>query len=92
MTKANQRAMVSVKRLMEADGAEKQWQELRRHCTVVRRVGSWVEYNDKLTGMSFFFQQRSGRTVFGTCCFCFGVGVGLFLDLGSTFGFFSSVY
>jgi hypothetical protein len=46
--------------------AEKQWQELRRHCTVVRRVGSWVEYNDENTGMSFFFQQRSGRTVFET--------------------------
>ena len=66
MTKANQRAMMSVKRMIQLDGAEKQWQELRRQCTVVRRIGSWVEYNHEETGMSFYFQQRSGRTCFET--------------------------
>ena len=66
MTKANQRAMMSVKRLMNVDGAEKQLQHLRKDSEVVRRVGSWVEYKDPTTGMQFFFQQRSGRTLFET--------------------------
>ena len=66
MTKANQRAMMSVKRLMNVDGAEKQLQHLRKDSEVVRRVGSWVEYKDPTTGMQYFFQQRSGRTLFET--------------------------
>ena len=66
MSKANQRAMMCVKKLMNLDGAEKAFQELRRHCTVLRRIGSWVEYLDPISGMQYYFQQRSGRTVFDT--------------------------
>ena len=66
MTKANQRAMMAIKKLLTDGDGEKAWQELRSQCTVVRRILSWVEYNHPETGLSFYFQQRSGRTLFET--------------------------
>jgi hypothetical protein len=66
MTKTNQRAMMAIKKLLTDGDGEKAWQELRSHCTVVRRILSWVEYGHPETGLSFYFQQRSGRTSFET--------------------------
>ncbi len=65
MTKANKRAMMAVKRVL-TEGGEKVWQEFRSRCEVVRRILSWVEYRDAETHVQFFFQQRSGKTLFET--------------------------